>query len=136
MDSAVANRQHVLNRHVQHQKPVVLLIEHVVAAVRRLLCALHILLPVRLKLDGLIRAAENVQQVRQHPLNRVLNVGRDDLAPAFFLVAVGHAVILAQALFTLLRKRTVDVAGGGIFLAPQHLQQFFVVQFHARNFRV
>ncbi len=100
-------QQRILERGVEDQEAVVLLVEHVVAGVGDLLGALFILWADGLEDHRLLGTCEHLDQVRQHALDRIEHVRRDDSRATFFLVAVRLAGVGAHCLDALFLQLTV-----------------------------
>ena len=105
MNCAILHQQGILDGRVQDQKAIILLGEDVIACLGGLLCAFHIFLLRRLKRNNGICCVEDVQKLRQYPLDRVLNVAGDNGRPAIFLIAVWHAEVFFLCAFTLAAER-------------------------------
>ena len=121
---AVLRNQRIFECRVQREKAVVLLVEHVVARIRGLGCALHILGGHRLKRNGLIGGREHVEQLGQDPLHGVLHLRGDDLRPAvqLFIAWVWLSVILAHRGQPLLTHLS-DILRSIILIGLQVFQQ-------------
>ena len=130
LDGAVLRNQCILDRGVEHQEAVVLLVEHVIASVRGLRCAIYVFGLGRLKHHRFIGTGERVHQTRQHGFNCISHFGRDDRAPSVqFLVArVRLAVILPHGLETS-RANEVDVFRRIFLIRLQVLEQVAIVHF-------